>query len=153
MAEITVLTYGTFDLFHIGHVNLLQRLRALGTRLVVGCSTDEFNLVKNKKAIVPYAHRKAILESLRCVDRVIPEQTWEQKRTDIARENVQIFGMGDDWAGHFDDLKDCCQVVYLPRTTDISTTEIRDVIAAIKEEKVMEIRHAVERLRFLVDSL
>src|SRR5690606_20365077 len=100
----TVITYGTFDLFHIGHVNLLRRLRALGDRLVVGCSTDEFNALKGKKTVMPYEHRAQILAALRYVDAVFPEANWEQKRDDILRERADIFAMGEDWAGRFDDL-------------------------------------------------
>ncbi len=122
----TVITYGTFDLLHIGHINLLKRARALGDRLVVAVSTDGFNLrEKNKTCTHSYADRKVILESLRFVDEVIPEENWEQKSTDVARHGIDVFVIGDDWAGHFDFLKPQCEVVYLPRTADISTTEIK----------------------------
>src|SRR5690606_3085285 len=100
----TVLTYGTFDLFHIGHLRLLERLRALGDRLIVGVSTDDFNRVKGKKTVVPYTDRVAIVSALRCVDVVIPETSWDQKAQDIERYGVSIFGMGSDWEGHFDEL-------------------------------------------------
>ena len=120
-----VITYGTFDLLHIGHINLLKRAKALGDYLIVGLSTDEFNRVKNKKAYYPYEDRKKILESIRYVDLVIPEVNWEQKVRDILEYKVDIFVMGDDWAGKFDELKDYCQVVYLPRTEGISTTQIK----------------------------
>ncbi|MES2474363.1 MAG: glycerol-3-phosphate cytidylyltransferase [Verrucomicrobiota bacterium] len=126
----TILTYGTFDLLHIGHINLLKRARALGDRLIVALSTDEFNLTeKNKVCINSYADRKVILESLRFVDLVIPEENWEQKHTDVEKHGVDIFTMGDDWEGHFDFLKDRCEVVYLTRTANISTTEIKQTIA------------------------
>ena len=126
----TVLTYGTFDLLHIGHINLLRRARALGDRLIVALSTDEFNLAeKNKVCVNTYADRKVILESLRFVDLVIPEENWEQKTTDVVTHNVDVFTIGDDWKGHFDFLKDQCEVVYLPRTANISTTEIKQNIA------------------------
>ena len=127
----TVITYGTFDLFHIGHVNLLRRLRAMGDRLVVGCSSDEFNRLKNKEVVIPYADRAEILASCRYVDAVFPEHSWDQKRPDIIREKAAIFAMGHDWEGKFDDLSDIVQVVYLPRTDGVSTTEIRQKIKIV----------------------
>ena len=114
----TVLTYGTYDFIHVGHINLLRRARELGDRLVVGLSTDEFNLGKNKRSIFSYDERKQILKAVRYVDKVIPEENWEQKVNDIKENNVDIFVMGDDWEGKFDDLKEFCEVVYLPRTAD-----------------------------------
>ncbi len=124
----TVLTYGTFDLFHMGHHNLLRNLKALGSTLIVGVSTDEFNAAKGKKAVIPYEHRVQIIESIRYVDLVIPETCWEQKQDDIIRFKVDIFSMGDDWAGKFDYLRDLCEVVYLPRTEGVSTTEIKEQV-------------------------
>jgi len=125
----TILTYGTFDLLHIGHINLLRRARNLGDRLIVALSTDEFNWVeKNKTCTNSYKDRKVILESLRFVDLVIPEESWEQKNTDVEKYNVDVFVIGDDWKGHFDFLKDKCEVVYLPRTANVSTTEIKNQI-------------------------
>ncbi|MES2438528.1 MAG: glycerol-3-phosphate cytidylyltransferase [Verrucomicrobiota bacterium] len=125
----TILTYGTFDLLHIGHINLLRRARNLGDRLIVALSTDEFNLIqKNKTCINNYEDRKVILESLRFVDRVIPEENWEQKATDVEKYDVDVFTIGDDWEGHFDFLKAKCEVVYLPRTANVSTTEIKNLI-------------------------
>lgn len=121
----TVLTYGTFDLFHIGHLRVLQRARALGDRLLVGVSTDEFNALKNKKSVIPFEHRKEIVESVRYVDLVIPENDWEQKIDDVKKHAVDVFVMGDDWEGKFDFLKEYCDVVYLPRTRDISSTLLR----------------------------
>ncbi|KAA0911373.1 glycerol-3-phosphate cytidylyltransferase [Pusillimonas sp. ANT_WB101] len=122
----TIITYGTFDLFHIGHLNLLKRARSYGDRLIVGLSTDEFNLtMKNKVTAIPYPDRKEILEGLRCVDLIIPESSWEQKKDDVQHLQVSTFVMGDDWVGKFDFLKEHCEVVYLPRTQDISTTEIK----------------------------
>lgn len=120
----TVLTYGTFDLFHIGHVRLLERARALGDRLVVAISTDEFNAGKGKRAVIPYEHRKAIVEAVRYVDLVIPELTWDQKLRDVKDHAVDVFVMGDDWQGKFDFLSEHCEVVYLQRTQNVSTTEI-----------------------------
>ncbi len=129
----TILTYGTFDLFHIGHLNLLTRAAAMGDRLVVAVSTDEFNLkMKNKVTTISYENRKTILEALRCVDLVIPETHWEQKSSDVTEHDVDIFVMGDDWQGKFDFLKKQCTVVYLPRTEDVSATEIKNQISSGK---------------------
>lgn len=130
----TVITYGTFDLFHLGHVRLLHRLSNLGDRLVVACSTDEFNATKGKRCIMPFEHRLEILEACRYVDKVIPERNWEQKREDIVKQKADIFCMGDDWTGKFDDLKDLCEVVYLPRTEDISTTDLRRSVIELYNE-------------------
>ena len=149
----TVITYGTFDLFHVGHVRLLRRLRDLGDQLVVGCSTDEFNAQKGKRSIMPYAQRAEVLASCRFVDRVFPEHCWEQKREDIARERATIFAMGDDWVGRFDELRDVVEVVYLPRTQDVSSTEIRELVRALHAEQVTELRGAVEHLARLVRAL
>lgn len=149
----SVLTYGTFDLFHVGHVNLLRRLRDLGDRLVVGCSTDAFNQSKGKQTVMPYAHREQILRANRYVDDVFPEENWEQKRDDIVREGASIFAMGDDWVGHFDDLGDLCEVVYLPRTRDVSTTDVRQWVSAMQAEKIGELNAVVEQLQRLVRQL
>ena len=122
-----VITYGTYDMLHYGHINLLRRAKALGDFLIVALSTDEFNWnEKQKKCYFPYEQRKAILEAIRYVDLVIPENNWNQKRSDVHDYDVDIFVMGDDWAGKFDFLKEeGCEVVYLPRTPDISTTKIK----------------------------
>lgn len=149
----TVITYGTFDLFHIGHVNLLRRLRELGDRLVVGCSTDEFNALKGKQSAMPYEHRAGILRAIRYVDHVFPERTWDQKREDIVREGARIFAMGDDWVGKFDDLGDACEVVYLPRTRDVSTTGIRQVLHSLQQDKLNEVQRAAEHVVSLVSAL
>jgi glycerol-3-phosphate cytidylyltransferase len=150
----TVVTYGgTFDLFHIGHVRLLKRLRGLGDRLVVGLSSDEFNSVKNKNAIIPYEDRRELLLSCRYVDDVFQENSWEQKRDDLQRENASIFAMGDDWIGKFDDLQDVVKVVYLPRTQNVSTTELKTVITQIYDEKLREIRNVASHLNALIDKL
>ncbi len=121
-----IITYGTFDLLHWGHIRLLERARKMGDHLTVALSTDEFNLIKNKHAYHPYEQRKYILESLRFVDKVIPEFSWEQKIEDVQRENIDIFLMGEDWKGKFDFLKLYCEVIYLPRTINISTTKIKE---------------------------
>ncbi|MCF3595525.1 adenylyltransferase/cytidyltransferase family protein [Rhodobacteraceae bacterium LMO-12] len=121
----TVLTYGTFDLFHIGHVRLLRRLSEMGDRLIVGCSTDEFNAIKGKTCVMPYEERAEILRACSYVSQVIPENDWAQKRSDVQTYGADIFAMGDDWQGKFDDLADLCEVVYLPRTESISTTDLK----------------------------
>lgn len=120
-----VITYGTFDLFHIGHLNILKRARALGDYLVVAVSTDEFNTGKHKQCVYPYSHRAQIVEAIRFVDKVIPETSWDQKREDVKNNSIDVFVIGDDWIGEFDFLKEYCEVVYLPRTESISTTSIK----------------------------
>lgn len=120
-----VITYGTYDLLHVGHINLLRRAKELGDYLLVVLSTDEFNALKDKKAYHSYEDRKIILESIRYVDEVIPETCWEQKISDVVDNQIDIFVMGDDWSGKFDFLKEYCEVVYLPRTEGISTTKIK----------------------------
>jgi len=120
-----VITYGTFDLLHYGHILLLQRAKELGDHLTVALSTDDFNTIKEKAAYFSYEKRKMMLEAIKYVDEVIPEQRWEQKKTDIEQYDIDVFVMGDDWAGKFDELKPYCQVVYLERTPDISTTSIK----------------------------
>lgn len=129
-----VITYGTFDLLHYGHINLLRRAKALGDYLIVVLSTDEFNWnEKHKKCYFSYEIRKQLLEAIRYVDLVIPEENWDQKITDVQEYHVDTFVMGDDWAGKFDFLKPYCDVVYLPRTPEISTTQIKkDLHAEIK---------------------
>ena len=121
----TVITYGTFDLFHIGHLNLLRRAKELGDYLIVAVSTDEFNAIKGKKCKIRDVDRMEIVRAIRYVDKVIPETEWEQKSKDIKKYNVDILVMGDDWKGKFDDLRDECEVVYLPRTVGISTTQLK----------------------------
>lgn len=120
-----VITYGTFDLLHTGHINILRRAKDLGDYLVVAISSDEFNAGKNKKAYYTFEQRKMILEAVRYVDEVIAEENWEQKNTDIKDHNIDVFVMGDDWEGEFDFLSEQCEVVYLPRTAGISTTQIK----------------------------
>jgi glycerol-3-phosphate cytidylyltransferase len=121
-----VITYGTFDLLHYGHINLLRRAKEMGDYLIVALSTDEFNWnSKQKKCYFSYEERKQLLEAIRYVDLVIPEENWEQKISDVKEFRVDTFVIGDDWAGKFDFLKDYCEVVYLPRTPDISTTQIK----------------------------
>lgn len=129
-----VITYGTFDLFHIGHLNILKRAKELGDYLIVAVSSDSFNALKGKKCQISDQDRMEIVKAIRYVDEVIPETCWEQKRRDIIDNDVDIFVMGDDWEGKFDDLKDICQVVYLPRTEGISTTQLKEELANKKSE-------------------
>lgn len=129
-----VITYGTFDLLHKGHVRLLKRAKELGDDLTVCVSTDEFNAEKGKKAYTSYEDRKYVLEAIRYVDHVIPEKSWDQKIKDVKENDIDIFVMGDDWKGKFDFLKDYCQVIYLPRTEGISTTKIKKDLG-LSEEK------------------
>ena len=122
-----VITYGTFDLLHYGHINLLKRAKSLGDYLIVGLSTDDFNNTeKNKESYFDYENRKSLLDAVKYVDLVIPEETWDQKVLDIQKYNIDIFVIGDDWKGKFDYLEDFgIEVVYLPRTNEISTTKIK----------------------------
>ena len=131
-----VLTYGTFDLLHYGHIRLLKRARELGDYLIVAISTDEFNAGKGKKAYHSYETRKEMLEAVRYVDLVIPEENWDQKINDVKKYEVDIVVMGGDWAGsdRFEYLKDYCQVVYLDRTEGISTSQIKDELNLQPEE-------------------
>ena len=131
-----ILTYGTYDLLHYGHLNLLKRSSELGDELIVGISSDEFNAKKGKKSAMNYETRKELVESIKFVDKVIKEDNWEQKIEDIKKYNIDIFVMGDDWEGEFDYLKEYCEVVYLPRTQGISTTLLKEVIAKEKPEDI-----------------
>ena len=132
-----VITYGTFDLLHYGHINLLRRARQLGDYLIVGLSTDEFNWnEKQKKCYFSYEKRKQLLEAIRYVDLVIPEENWEQKRSDVKEYHVDTFVMGDDWKGKFDFLKEeGCEVVYLPRTPEISSSQIKEDLHTKEQQK------------------
>lgn len=121
-----IITYGTFDLLHYGHINLLRRAKEMGDYLIVALSTDEFNWnEKRKKCYFTYEQRKKLLEAIRYVDLVIPEENWAQKVSDVQEFRVDTFVMGDDWAGKFDFLKEYCEVVYLPRTPEISSSQIK----------------------------
>lgn len=123
-----VITYGTFDLLHYGHIRLLERARALGDYLVVAVSSDEFNALKGKTSVFNFDERCKLLSSLKCVDEIIAENSWEQKANDVKEHNISVFTIGDDWAGKFDFLKDFCEVVYLPRTQEISSSAIKQNI-------------------------
>lgn len=149
----TVITYGTFDLFHIGHLNIIKRLSALGDRLIVAVSTDEFNAIKGKKPIVPFEQRMEIVESIRYVDLAIPEDRWSQKPEDIDTYDVDILGMGADWEGKFDDLADRVELVYLPRTDGISTTEMKQVLSAFDARHVDELKRTIDSIGHIVKEL
>lgn len=130
-----VITYGTYDLLHVGHINLLKRAKSYGDYLIVVVSSDEFNAIKGKKAFYSFEDRKTILEAIKYVDEVLPEYTWEQKKDDVINNQVDVFVMGDDWTGKFDFLKEYCEVIYLPRTEGISTTQIKTELAEKKEHQ------------------
>jgi glycerol-3-phosphate cytidylyltransferase len=142
-----VLTYGTYDLFHVGHARLLERASGLGDRLFVGVSSDSFNAIKGKECVIPYDDRAEIVAALRHVHHVFPENDWEQKVEDIQRYNIDVFVMGDDWAGEFDHLKAHCEVVYLPRTEGISTTSLKDRLYPLSGSSADEPRPASAKLR------
>jgi glycerol-3-phosphate cytidylyltransferase len=130
-----VITYGTYDLLHEGHIRLLKRAKLLGDYLIVGLSTDEFNRLKHKDSYLSYKQRKTVLEAVKYVDEVIAEENWEQKERDIINFGVDVFVMGDDWKGKFDNLGSLCDVVYLKRTTNVSTTQIKENIVNIVNVK------------------
>ncbi|URM33468.1 glycerol-3-phosphate cytidylyltransferase [Cytobacillus firmus] len=135
MSTKKVLTYGTFDLLRIGHINLLKRAKELGDYLVVGLSTDAFNNEKNKVSYHSYENRKIMDESIKYVDEVIPEQEWSQKINDVVEHNIDLFVMGDDWEGRFNFLEEYCNVIYLPRTVGISTSKIKIELQQVKEQR------------------
>ena len=147
----TVLTYGTFDLFHIGHLNLINRLAAMGDRLIIAVSTDEFNAGKGKTSVVSYEDRARIISSIKGVDLVIPETSWEQKAQDIQEHGVDIFAIGEDWAGKFDHLEDLCEVVYLPRTEGISSTEIKQMLRVLDPQHITEMQDALAVMSRLLE--
>ncbi len=145
-----VITYGTFDMFHIGHLNLLKRAKTLGDELVVAISTDAFNELKGKKTLIPFEERKQIIEAIKYVDRVIPEESWEQKVKDIKEYNIDIFTMGDDWSGKFDFLQEYCEVIYLSRTEDISTTSLKENLKSFYNIDVEGLKKAMETIDSMV---
>ncbi len=149
----TVITYGTFDMFHIGHLKLFERLSKLGDELIVAISTDEFNAIKGKKVLIPYDQRSEIVQSIKFVDRVIPEKDWDQKILDIKKFNVDVFAIGNDWEGKFDFLKDYCEVVYLERTDHISTTKLKKSLANFLSIPKADIINAFEILEQLKKDL
>lgn len=128
-----VITYGTFDLLHYGHIHLLRRARELGDYLIVALSTDSFNAIKEKQSYFSYEERKLILESIKYVDQIIEENNWEQKIRDIQKYNIDTLVMGNDWVGKFDELKNYCEVIYLSRTPEISTTRIKSDLKMVND--------------------
>ncbi len=153
MKKKTVITYGTFDMFHIGHLNLLRRIKEMGDELIVGVSTDEFNEEKGKQTLIPYEQRAEIVKAIRYVDRVIPEERWDQKVEDIQRYDVDLFVIGDDWKGKFDELKDLCEVRYLERTDNISTTRLKQSLEKFLSVGQEDVIRAFEILRALRQDL
>ncbi|WP_182036241.1 MULTISPECIES: glycerol-3-phosphate cytidylyltransferase [Vibrio harveyi group] len=149
----TVITYGTFDLFHVGHVRLLKRLSKLGDKLVVGISSDEFNELKGKKSFFSYNERAEIVASCRYVDEVFPEHNWEQKLNDVKHFQADVFAMGDDWKGKFDYLTDYCNVIYLPRTEDISTTDIKKSLSSLKKTDLDRIEDSLHSVIDIVRAM
>lgn len=152
-----VLTYGTFDLLHIGHIKLLQRAKALGDYLVVGVSTDEFNNVKGKKSVYSFAERTEIIKSISYVDEVIPESAWDQKAEDIRKHNVNILVMGDDWVGKFNDLLTLnipnFDIIYLPRTQGVSTTDVKTLMRQEKSLIIQNLDATAKRMLSLIEQL
>ncbi len=148
-----VITYGTFDMFHVGHLELLKRLKSHGDELVVAVSTDAFNAIKGKKTIIPYTQRAAIVEAIKYVDKVIPEEHWEQKVEDIKKHDIDLFIMGDDWAGKFDFLKEHCEVLYLPRTEGISSTALKDTLKTLSSINIQELNQAFDILKRIKENL
>jgi glycerol-3-phosphate cytidylyltransferase len=137
-------------MFHIGHLKLLQRLKDLGDELIVAVSTDGFNEIKGKKIMIPYEQRAEIVRNIKCVDCVIAEDSWEQKKEDIKKYNVSIFAMGSDWEGKFDFLNEYCDVIYLKRTKDISTTLLKKSLVSfmsIPKEDIINAFEIIEALK------
>ena len=148
-----VLTYGTFDLFHYGHLRLLERCKGLGDRLVVGVSTDEFNSEKGKKTIIPFSHRIELVRSIKHVDACFEETSWNQKEEDIQTLNVDLLVMGADWIGKFDHLQDLCDVEYLSRTANISSSDIKYALNFTLLDELTRISSAVESMKTIVAAL
>jgi len=150
MKKKRIITYGTFDMFHIGHLKLLQRLSKMADEVIVAVSTDNFNEVKNKKVLIPYDQRAEIVSSIKYVTKVIPEENWEQKSEDIKKYEIDIFAIGNDWEGKFDFLRDYCQVVYLERTRNISSTQLKKSLSSflsIPKEEIINAFTILETLK------
>ncbi len=147
------ITYGTFDMFHIGHLELLKRIKGMADELVVAVSSDEFNELKGKKTIIPYEQRAKIVEAIKYVDRVIAEDSWDQKIEDIKEHEIDLFVMGDDWDGKFDDLREYCDVLYLPRTDDISSSDLKKALNNLSSINVDEINQAFEIIKRIKENL
>ena len=142
-----IITYGTFDLLHKWHINILRRAKELWDHLTVAISSDEFNRIKNKTSFYGYEERKFLLEAIKYVDEVIPENDWEQKTRDVQEREIDIFVMGDDWEGKFDFLKEYCEVKYLPRTEGISTTKLKSTLKWINNENIDKIEEVLDALK------
>lgn len=153
MNKKTIITYGTFDMFHIGHLNLLKRLKAMGDELIVAVSTDEFNLGKGKKTLIPYDQRAEIVSAIQYVDKVIPEENWEQKILDVKELGVDLFVIGKDWQGKFDFLQEFCEVLYVERTEGVSTTSLKESLSAINKISKKDLVNALDILERLRDDL
>lgn len=149
----TIITYGTFDLFHVGHLKLFERLSALGDRLYVGVSTDEFNANKGKKTIVPFSSRIQIVRAIKYVTDAFPEETWDQKHDDILRYKADIFAMGEDWMGKFDHLASICEVIYLPRTSGVSSTQIKNNLRIFSRSQLDNINSSIETIAAIVRAM
>ena len=146
----TVITYGTFDMFHIGHLKPLQRAKALSDKLVVAVSSDEFNEIKGKKTLMSFEQRAEIVANIKCVDRGIAENSWDQKIDDIKKNDIDVFVMGNDWEGKFDDLKAQCEVVYLERTEKISSTQLKKSLmnfTSVSKEDIMRAFEVIDVLK------
>ncbi len=148
-----VLTYGTFDLFHYGHLRLLERCKSMGDKLVVGVSTDEFNREKGKKTIIPFSHRIELVRAIKYVDDCLEETSWDQKQQDILNLNASVLVMGSDWLGKFDHFRNLCKVEYLPRTTNISSSDIKYELNSTLIDELMRISGAVESMKTIVEAL
>ncbi len=146
----TIITYGTFDLFHVGHLRLLKRLKDMGDSLIVGVSTDEFNELKGKKTVISFEQRSEIVSSVRYVDMVIAEKCWEQKVDDIKKHNISIFGIGEDWRGKFDFLTEYCDVVYLQRTDGISSSSLKSLMTTFNNTHTDELKKALDIITNIV---
>jgi glycerol-3-phosphate cytidylyltransferase len=147
-----IITYGTFDLFHIGHLRLLQRLSDLGDELIVGVSTDEFNAQKNKKSFISFEDRIEIVGNIKYVSKVIPEFSWGQKLEDIKKYEIDIFAIGDDWNGKFDHLKPYCDVVYLSRTDGVSSSEIKKALSIIDQKHIEDLKKGLDIMANIVSK-
>jgi glycerol-3-phosphate cytidylyltransferase len=147
------ITYGTFDMFHIGHLKLLERIKQDCDHLTVAVSTDEFNAVNGKTTVIPYEDRAAIVASLKLVDRVIPENDWEQKTPDIINNNIDIFVIGSDWTGKFDFLQSHCRVAYLERTPGISSTQLKKTLGVQMSDLKSSLFSKIEELQKIIDDL
>jgi len=149
---MNVITYGTFDIFHIAHLNLLKRAKEYGNRLIVGVSTDEFNRQKGKKTLIPFKERIEIVKAIRYVDEAIAEKSWDQKIEDIKKYDIDIFVIGEDWKGKFDYLKEYCEVIYLPRTEGISTSILKENLKAFYNLDIEGLKKAVETIQSIIKN-